>query len=150
MAAKQKKKRKGKTESGGSATAASSSKQKVRSQGQAQAEPTAKGDPGSMALDSNLSDGEGKSRVDLIKESHALLKQFNPKELKVLMNLKRNTSPKAWTLREDLIVLTVQMSNRQIAEVLKVRNKEAVKKRLQLLRSKGLNKRTSDQGRESK
>jgi predicted transcriptional regulator len=33
------------------------------------------------------------------------------------------------------------MSNREIAEVLKGRNKEAVKKRLQLLKSKGLIKR---------
>ena len=84
------------------------------------------------------------SRVDSIKESHSLLRQFSQKELKILMNLKRNTSPKAWTLREDLVVLTLSMSNREIADVLKDRNKEAVKKRLQLLRSKGLNKRHSD------
>ncbi len=45
------------------------------------------------------------------------------------MNLKRNTSPKAWTLREDLVVLTLAMSNREIADFLKDRNKEAVKKR---------------------
>ena len=82
-----------------------------------------------------------RSRVDSIKESHTLLRQFSQKELKILMNLKRNTSPKAWTLREDLVVLTLSMSNREIADVLKERNKEAVKKRLQLLRSKGLNKR---------
>jgi hypothetical protein len=88
-----------------------------------------------------LQEAGSKSRVDRIKESHALLQQFNVKELKLLMNLKRNTSPKAWTLREDLVVLTLPMSNREIAEVLKDRNKEAVKKRLQLLRSKGLNKR---------
>ena len=88
-----------------------------------------------------LQDAGSKSRVDRIKESHALLQQFNVKELKLLMNLKRNTSPKAWTLREDLVVLTLPMSNREIAEILKDRNKEAVKKRLQLLRSKGLNKR---------
>lgn len=84
------------------------------------------------------------SRVDGIKESHALLGQFSMKELKTLMNLKRNTSPKAWTLREDLVVLSLPMSNREIAGVLKDRNKEAVKKRLQLLRSKGLNKRSRD------
>ncbi|MFH1116795.1 MAG: hypothetical protein V1792_23000 [Pseudomonadota bacterium] len=83
-------------------------------------------------------------RLERIKQSHSLLKQFTPKELKVLMNLKRNTSPKAWTLREDLVVLTLHLSNREIAELLKDRNKEAVKKRLQLLRSKGLAKRQSD------
>ena len=88
-----------------------------------------------------LVDGGTKSRLDRIKESHSLLKQFSSKELKILLNLKRNTSPKAWTLREDLIVLTLAMSNREIAEILKDRNKEAVKKRLQLLRSKGLTKR---------
>jgi hypothetical protein len=87
-----------------------------------------------------------KNRVDFIKESHSLLRQFSQKELKILMNLKRNTSPKAWTLREDLVVLTLAMSNREIADLLKDRNKEAVKKRLQLLRSKGLNKRLSDDG----
>lgn len=86
-------------------------------------------------------DDESKTRADLIQESHALLKGFNPQELKILVNLKRNTSPKAWSLREDLIVLTLPMSNREIAEILKGRNKEAVKKRLQLLKSKGLSKR---------
>jgi hypothetical protein len=80
-------------------------------------------------------------RLDRIRESHVLLQQFTPKELKILMNLKRNTSPKAWTLREDLVVLSLPLSNREIAEILNDRNKEAVKKRLQLLRSKGLNKR---------
>jgi hypothetical protein len=82
-----------------------------------------------------------KKRLELIKESHSLLKQFTAKELQILIDLKRNTSPKAWSLREDLVVLTVPMSNRGIAEMLKDRNKEAVKKRLQLLKSKGLNKR---------
>ena len=85
-----------------------------------------------------------KSRLEQIRESHALLRQFTPKELKILMNLKRNTSPKAWTLREDLVVLTLSMSNREIAEILTDRNKEAVKKRLQLLRSKGLTKRIKE------
>jgi len=85
-----------------------------------------------------------KNRLERIRESHALLRQFSSKELKVLMTLKRNTSPKAWTLREDLVVLTLPMSNREIAEVLEDRNKEAVKKRLQLLRSKGLIKRLSE------
>ncbi len=83
-------------------------------------------------------------RVAWIKESHTLLGQFTSKELKILMNLKRNTSPKAWTLREDLIVLSLPMSNREIAAILQDRNKEAVKKRLQLLRSKGLVKRPRD------
>ncbi len=82
-----------------------------------------------------------KKRLELIKESHSLLKQFTIDELQLLIDLKRNTSAKAWTLREDLMVLTVQMSNRGIAEMLKDRNKEAVKKRLQLLKSKGLAKR---------
>lgn len=82
-----------------------------------------------------------KKRLELIKESHSLLKQFTAKELQILIDLKRNTSPKAWSLREDLMVLTVPMSNRGIAEMLKDRNKEAVKKRLQLLKSKGLAKR---------
>jgi hypothetical protein len=82
------------------------------------------------------------SRLESIKQSHSLLKQFTAKELKLLMNLKRNTSPKAWTLREDLVVLTLHLSNREIAETLTDRNKEAVKKRLQLLRSKGLAKRS--------
>ncbi len=80
-------------------------------------------------------------RLEQIKESHALLRQFTSKELKTLLNLKRNTSPKAWSLREDLVVLTLPASNREIAELLTDRNKEAVKKRLQLLRSKGLSKR---------
>ncbi|MCX5860544.1 MAG: hypothetical protein WCG29_05825 [Desulfomonile sp.] len=82
-----------------------------------------------------------KIRLDCIKDSHALLRQFTPRELKVLMTLKRNTSTKAWSLREDLVVLSMPASNREIAEVLKDRNKEAVKKRLQLLKSKGLAKR---------
>jgi hypothetical protein len=80
-------------------------------------------------------------RLEQIKESHSLLRQFTLKELKTLLNLKRNTSPKAWSLREDLVVLTLPASNREIAELLTDRNKEAVKKRLQLLRSKGLTKR---------
>ncbi len=80
-------------------------------------------------------------RLERIKESHALLRQFTSKELKTLLNLKRNTSPKAWSLREDLVVLTLPASNREIADLLSDRNKEAVKKRLQLLRSKGLVKR---------
>lgn len=83
-------------------------------------------------------------RLDQIKESHELLKQFTAKELKTLLNLKRNTSPKAWTVREDLVVLTLAKSNREIAEFLKDRNKEAVKKRLQLLKSKGLTKRAPE------
>jgi hypothetical protein len=82
-----------------------------------------------------------KNRLEFIKESHALLRQFTPRELKILMNLKRNTSQKAWSLREDLIVLSMPASNREIAQVLTDRNKEAVKKRLQLLKSKGLAKR---------
>lgn len=89
---------------------------------------------------------ESKTRLDAIKESHVLLQQFTPKELKVLLNLKRNTSAKAWSLREDLIVLSLPLSNREIADLLKDRNKEAVKKRLQLLRSKGLMKRTYEGG----
>jgi hypothetical protein len=88
-----------------------------------------------------LTDTGVKTRLDYIKESHALLSQFTPRELKILMNLKRNTSTKAWSLREDLVVLTLTMSNRELAELLRERNKEAVKKRLQLLRSKGLSKR---------
>ncbi len=101
------------------------------------------GSPDQTFLESFLSGGEGsaKNRIDRIKESHVLLRQFTAKELKTLLNLKRNTSPKAWTLREDLVVLTLPLSNREIAEILKDRNKEAVKKRLQLLRSKGLTKR---------
>ena len=90
-----------------------------------------------------------KQRAESIKESHALLKQFTVKELKVLMTLKRNTSPKAWTLREDLVVLTMSASNREIADQLKDRNKEAVKKRLQLLKSKGLSKRVLEADLES-
>ncbi len=39
------------------------------------------------------------------------------------------------------MVLTLPLSNREIAGLLKERNKEAVKKRLQLLKSKGLAKR---------
>lgn len=78
------------------------------------------------------------SRLNSIKESHALLKQFTSVELKILLNMKRNASEKAWSLREDLVVLTLPMSNREIADYLKDRNKEAVKKRLQLLRTKGL------------
>lgn len=87
-----------------------------------------------------------RSRLERIKESHALLKQFTFKELKILLNLKRNTSPKAWTLREDLVVLTLGLSNREIAGLLQDRNKEAVKKRLQLLKSKGLAKRQPEPG----
>jgi hypothetical protein len=83
-----------------------------------------------------------KKRLELIKQSHSLLKQFSTDELQILIDLKRNTSPKAWSLREDLMILTVPMSNRGIAERLKERNKEAVKKRLQLLKSKGLAKRS--------
>ena len=107
----------------------------------AAAESESSASPDAAEVLKRLQDTGSKSRVDRIKESHALLQQFNVKELKLLMNLKRNTSPKAWTLREDLVVLTLPMSNREIAEILKDRNKEAVKKRLQLLRSKGLNKR---------
>lgn len=84
---------------------------------------------------------EEMNRTDRIRESYTLLRPFTSKELKILMNLKRNTSQKAWTLREDLIVLSLPLSNREIAEVLVERNKEAVKKRLQLLKSKGLHKR---------
>jgi hypothetical protein len=91
-----------------------------------------------------VSNGDGGGRLDRIRESYFLLKQFTSRELKVLMGLKRNTSPKAWTLREDLTILTLSLSNREIAEVLKERNKEAVKKRLQLLRSKGLSKRITE------
>jgi hypothetical protein len=101
-------------------------------------------EPVSLKLSTALSDSAAMTRLQWIKESHALLEQFNPKELKTLMNLKRNTSPKAWTLREDLMVLSLAVSNREMAGVLKDRNKEAVKKRLQLLRSKGLLKRTRD------
>ncbi|MBM3302044.1 MAG: hypothetical protein FJY85_19100 [Deltaproteobacteria bacterium] len=87
------------------------------------------------------SEAGARNRVDRIKQSHALLRQFTPKELRILLSLKRNTSSKAWTLREDLVVLTLGLTNREIADLLKDRNKEAVKKRLQLLRSKGLTKR---------
>lgn len=85
-----------------------------------------------------------RARLERIKESYGLLKQFTPKELKLLLNLKRNSSTKAWTLREDLVVLTMPVSNRAIAALLKGRNKEAVKKRLQLLRSNGLAKRVPE------
>jgi hypothetical protein len=105
-------------------------------------EPTAEfdteQDPASGAAPEDIA---SRTRLQRIKESYELLRQFTPKELKVLTTLKRNTSPKAWTLREDLVVLTLAMSNREIADVLKDRNKEAVKKRLQLLKSKGLAKR---------
>jgi len=96
---------------------------------------------GSLTGSLTLSDLGEKTRLDQIKESHALLRQFTPRELKILTTLKRNTSTKAWSLREDLVVLTLAMSNRELAHLLNDRNKEAVKKRLQLLRSKGLSKR---------
>jgi hypothetical protein len=111
-----------------------------------EAEPVTEFDPEEnyfMSSPPPAVDGLMKRRLDQIKESHSLLRQFTPKELKILMTLKRNTSPKAWTLREDLVVLTVSLSNREIAGMLQDRNKEAVKKRLQLLRSKGLAKRPS-------
>jgi hypothetical protein len=82
-----------------------------------------------------------RTRLEQIKESHALLQQFSARELKILLNMKRNASTKSWTLREDLVVLTLSCSNREIAGLLRERNKEAVKKRLQLLKSKGLSKR---------
>ena len=105
-------------------------------------DPAASSEVGGGTHVSGLSaNAHAESRLERIKQSHALLSQFSPQELKTLMNLKRNTSPKAWTLREDLVVLTLHLSNREIAEILKDRNKEAVKKRLQLLRSKGLTKR---------
>jgi hypothetical protein len=85
-----------------------------------------------------------KNRVESIRESHNLLSRFTAKELKILTSLKRNTSAKAWSLREDLVVLTLQLCNKEIADLLGDRNKEAVKKRLQLLRSRGLNKRPPD------
>jgi hypothetical protein len=105
-------------------------------------------EPVGCAPDGDMLDaGEipSESRLGWIKQSYALLRQFTPKELKILKSLKRNTSPKAWTLREDLVVLTLNLSNREIAEILKDRNKEAVKKRLQLLRSKGLAKRPPEE-----
>lgn len=105
-------------------------------------------EPSGSAPDGKILDAEGspsEGRLDWIKQSYALLRQFTPKELKILKGLKRNTSPKAWTLREDLVVLTLNLSNREVAEILKDRNKEAVKKRLQLLRSKGLAKRPPEQ-----
>jgi hypothetical protein len=86
----------------------------------------------------------GRERLDRIKESYDLLKQFTVTELKILLTLKRNGSPKGWTLREDLLVLTSTRTTREVAEALQARNKEAVKKRLQLLRSKGLIRRQSD------
>jgi hypothetical protein len=86
----------------------------------------------------------GRERLDRIKESYELLKQFSVNELKILLTLKRNGSPKGWTLREDLLVLTSTRTSREVAEALQARNKEAVKKRLQLLRSKGLIRRQSD------
>lgn len=101
-------------------------------------------DPATICREFVTGEEKERPRVDKIRESHALLKQFSQKELKILMGLKRNTSPKAWTIREDLVVLSLPMSNREIAEILKDRNKEAVKKRLQLLRSKGLTKRAQD------
>ncbi len=107
-----------------------------------EAEPSTEFEPEeNFFVSSSSGDGSLRRRLDQIKESHSLLRQFTAKELKILMTLKRNTSPKAWTLREDLVVLTLSMSNREIAQLLKDRNKEAVKKRLQLLRSKGLGKR---------
>ncbi len=90
-----------------------------------------------------------KQRLEWIKESHTLLKQFTRQELRALLTLKRNTSPKAWTLREDLLVLTMSASNKEIADQLKDRNKEAVKKRLQLLKSKGLSKRQAESDSEN-
>jgi hypothetical protein len=92
---------------------------------------------------------ESKDRIEIIKRSYDLLKQFTQSELKVLLTLKRNTSPKAWTVREDLLVLTLSASNKETAELLQYRNKEAVKKRLQLLRAKGLDKRDPDSADEA-
>ncbi len=107
-------------------------------------EPPADYEPIPPELPMLPQDSATMTRLEWIKESHALLGQFNSKELKTLMSLKRNTSPKAWTLREDLMVLSLAVSNREMAGVLKDRNKEAVKKRLQLLRSKGLLKRSRE------
>jgi hypothetical protein len=80
-------------------------------------------------------------RVEQIRGSHSLLCQFSRAELRALLEIKRSTSCKAWSLREDLMLLTMHASNRELAELLQDRNKEAVKKRKQLLRSKGLDKR---------
>jgi hypothetical protein len=112
-----------------------------------EAEPSTEFEPEeNFFLPSPSLDGNSRRRLEQIKESHSLLRQFTAKELKILMTLKRNTSPKAWTLREDLVVLTLSLSNREIAQLLQDRNKEAVKKRLQLLRSKGLAKRLPPEG----
>jgi hypothetical protein len=106
-------------------------------------EPTPEFEPedGCFVIPSLPEDFALRKRLDQIKESHELLRQFSGKELKVLMTLKRNLCSKAWTLREDLLLLTLHSSTREIVEMLKDRNKEAVKKRLQLLKSKGLRKR---------
>jgi hypothetical protein len=101
-------------------------------------------DPATLLADLDPENASPEARLEKIQQSHALLQHFNSKELRTLLNLKRNTSPKAWTLREDLVVLLLPHSNREIAAILQDRNKEAVKKRLQLLRSKGLVKRVSD------
>ncbi len=98
-------------------------------------------DPDNHILPSPLIPGRQNERVNSIRRSYDLLKQFTAEELRVLLDLKRNTSTKAWTLREDLLVLTSTQSNSELAEMLNARNKEAIKKRLQLLKSKGLIRR---------
>jgi hypothetical protein len=105
---------------------------------------TAELDPFALLTDVDPDNASPEARLEKIQQSHALLQHFTPKELRTLLNLKRNTSPKAWTLREDLVVLLLPHSNREIAAMLQDRNKEAVKKRLQLLRSKGLIKRAPE------
>lgn len=82
-----------------------------------------------------------KKRLEQIKQSHALLSQFTPSEIRILLELKRSGGPNAWTIHEDLLLLTLPESNEKLAEMLNRPNKEAVKKRLQLLRSKGLFRR---------
>jgi hypothetical protein len=81
------------------------------------------------------------SRREEIRTSHALLRRFSPWELQVLLSLKRPPAPKGWTLREDLIILTTPFTAKELAEALHDRNIAAVKKRLQLLKSKGVAER---------
>lgn len=85
------------------------------------------------------------SRREEIRSSHARLRMFAPWELQVLLTLKRPPGPKGWTLREDILILTAPVEEWELSKTFPERNIASVKKRLQLLKSKGLAERRTQE-----
>lgn len=84
-------------------------------------------------------------RIKIMRETFAKATQLTPEELRALRNIPRFHRKielgKNWSISEDLTILTLNVSKKQLAQVLD-RTPHSIRKRWSVLRQYGLHRRS--------